>query len=154
MISQCAGAILAALVVTALFGKGFGTHALSSPAMIALNIGVEVMLTFFLMLTIIAVATDRRISGAAPAMAIGFAVVLGVQIGVPVTGGSMNPARSFGPAIVSGGTPLTNYWLYLIGPIAGAVFAALTFECLRLEKEHSKGAPNELFEALEDVAGQ
>jgi len=91
-----------------------------------------------------AVATDRRVSDAVPGIAIGFTVVIGVLIGGPITGGSMNPARSFGPALVAGAAALTNYWVYAVGPCIGAVLGALAFEAIRLEPEHAKGAPHEL----------
>ena len=151
-ISQLLGATLAAGAAALLFRGGHGAHVPSSPDMIGRNLGMEIVLSFFLMLVIIAVATDRRVSGTVPAIAIGFTVVMGVLIGGPVTGGSMNPARSFGPAVLAGGAGMANYWLYVIGPMIGAVIAASLFEALRLEKEHAKGAPNELLEALEEIA--
>ena len=103
------------------------------------------------MLVIIAVATDKRVSSAVPALAIGFTVVVGVLIGGPITGGSMNPARSLGPALFAGGSALSNYWLYFAAPPVGAVIAAWVYELIRMDKEHAVGAPNELLEALEDI---
>ncbi len=85
-------------------------------------------------------------------MAIGFTVVICVLIGGPVTGGSMNPARSFGPAVFAGGAAISNYWIYVLGPCVGAPLAALVYEYVRLEHTHAKGAPNELQEALKDLA--
>jgi glycerol uptake facilitator-like aquaporin len=108
------------------------------------------MLGFFLMLVIIAVATDKRVSSTAPPIAIGLTVVFGVLIGGPITGGSMNPARSFGPALFVP-EALETYWIYAVGPCVGAVLAALLYEPLRLDPEHGKGAPNELLEALDRV---
>jgi glycerol uptake facilitator-like aquaporin len=93
---------------------------------------------------IISVATDRRVSGAVTGIAVGSTVVIGVLVGGPVTGGSMNPARSLGPALFAGGPALSNYWLYAIGPGLGAVVAALVFEAIRLNPEHAKGAPEGL----------
>lgn len=151
---QFAGSILASGLVAVLFGAGSGTHVPSNPALILRNVGMEATLAFILMLVIISVATDKRISGTVPAIAIGFTVVFNVLIGGPVTGGSMNPARSFGPALFAGGAALSNYWLYLTAPVVGAVLGAAIFEAVRLEKEHAKGAPNELLEALEDVANE
>lgn len=151
IVSQMVGGVLAAAVVALLFGPGFGAHVPAQPELVVRNLGVEIVLSFFLMLVIIAVATDKRISSTIPAIAIGFTVVFAVLIGGPVTGGSMNPARSFGPALFAGGDAIKNYWLYVVGPIIGASCGAFTFESLRLEKEHAKGAPNELLEALEDM---
>ncbi len=154
VLSQLAGGIVAAGVVALLFGAGSGTHVPAQPDLLLRNIGTEMAISFLLMLVIISVATDKRVSGTVPAIAIGFTVVMNVLIGGPVTGGSMNPARSLGPAVFAGGAALTNYWIYIVGPILGAVLGALCFEAIRLEHEHSKGAPNELLEALEEVAGE
>ena len=148
---QFLGGIAAAGVVEILFGPGAGTHVPANPSFLLRNIGTEVLISFLLMLVIIAVATDRRVSSAVPALAIGLVVVVGVMIGGPVTGGSMNPARSFGPALFAGGAALSNYWLYLVAPPLGAVAAALVYELLRMDKDHAIGVPNELLEALEDI---
>lgn len=92
-IAQLAGGIVAAGLAALLFGAGYGTH-LPVPGPLSRAVGMETVLTFFLMLVIIAVATDRRANGAVPGLAIGLTVVFDVLIGGPVTGGSMNPARS------------------------------------------------------------
>jgi aquaporin NIP len=89
----------------------------------------EVVLTFFLMLVITAVATDDRAVGEAAALAIGGTVALGSLVGGPISGASMNPARSIGPAIVSG--DLTSLWIYLTAPILGAAIASLLYRRLR-----------------------
>ena len=149
--AQFLGGILAAATVALLLKPGCGAHIPSRPELVFQNLGIEIVLSFFLMLVIIAVATDKRISGTVPAIAIGLTVVFAVLIGGPVTGGSMNPARSFGPALFAGGEALKNLFLYFVGPIIGASLGAVVFEALRIEKEHAKGAPNELLEALEDI---
>ena len=89
----------------------------------------EVVLAFFLMLVITAVATDDRVSGEAAALAIGGTVALGALVGGPVSGASMNPARSIGPAVVSG--DLTSLWLYLTAPVVGAALASGFYRRLR-----------------------
>ena len=89
----------------------------------------EALLTFFLMLVITAVATDTRAVGEAAALAIGGTVALGALVGGPVSGASMNPARSIGPALVSG--ELDALWIYLVGPVIGAIAAALVYRFLR-----------------------
>lgn len=151
--AQFLGGAVAAGVVSILFQSGAGVHVPAEPSMIARNFGTEVLISFLLMLVIIAVATDRRVSSAVPALAIGLTVVVGVLIGGPVTGGSMNPARSLGPALFAGGAALSNYWLYLVAPPIGAVIAALVYERMRIDHEHAVGAPNELLEALEEISG-
>jgi MIP family channel proteins len=150
-IAQFLGALFAAGIVAILFGPGAGTHVPASPGLVFRNLGTEISISFLLMLVIIAVATDRRVSSSVPALAIGLTVVVGVMIGGPITGGSMNPARSFGPAVFAGGPALSNYWLYLIAPAVGAVFAALAYEFIRIDVDHAVGAPNELLAALEDI---
>ena len=89
----------------------------------------EAVLTFFLMLVIVAVATDTRAVGQAAAIAIGGTVALGALVGGPISGASMNPARSLGPAIVSG--DLSDLWIYLVAPPIGAIAAALVYRYLR-----------------------
>ena len=89
------------------------------------------MLSFFLMFVIMAVATDTRAVGEAAAIAIGGTVGLDAMFGGPISGASMNPARSLGPAVVSGN--LHALWLYLLAPILGASLAALTYQLIRGE---------------------
>ena len=89
------------------------------------------MLTAILMLAIMAVATDTRAVGSAAAVAIGAAVGLDALFGGPVTGASMNPARSFGPALVA--WEWSRFWIYVIAPLTGAILGALTYQLLREE---------------------
>ena len=91
----------------------------------------EVVLTAFLMFVIMAVATDTRAVGAAAAIAIGGTVGLDALFGGPVTGASMNPARSLGPALAAG--EWHDLWIYLVGPIAGAALGALAYQIVRGE---------------------
>ena len=91
----------------------------------------EVVLTAFVMFVIMAVATDTRAVGAAAAIAIGGTVGLDALFGGPVTGASMNPARSFGPALAAG--EWQDLWIYLVGPIAGAALGALAYQLVRGE---------------------
>lgn len=149
-LAQVAGGIAAAGTCALLLGTGHGAHipAAGNPAV---AVGMEALLTFFLMLVIISVATDRRVNGAVPGLAIGLIVVVDVLIGGPVTGGSMNPARSLGPALFAGGAAIANYWIYCVGPIVGAMVAARLYEALRGSEEHAQGAPNDLFVALDQV---
>jgi aquaporin NIP len=91
----------------------------------------EVLLTAFLMFVIMAVATDVRAVGAAAAIAIGGTVGLDALFGGPVTGASMNPARSFGPALAAGAW--SDLWIYIVGPVAGAALGALAYQVVRGE---------------------
>jgi MIP family channel proteins len=89
----------------------------------------EATMAAFLMFVIMAVATDTRAVGAAAAIAIGGTVGLDALFGGPVTGASMNPARSLGPALASG--ELGDLWIYLIGPVSGAALGALAYQLVR-----------------------
>lgn len=149
-IAEFAGGITAAIVVALLFGSGYGAH-VPAAGIVARAIGMEAVLTFFLMLVIISVATDKRVAGAVPGLAIGLTVVFDVLIGGPVSGGSMNPARSLGPALFAGGNALMNYWIYVVGPVLGAVVAARLYEAIRGSEKHAQGVPNDLYEALRNI---
>jgi glycerol uptake facilitator-like aquaporin len=89
----------------------------------------EAVLSFFLMFVIMAVATDTRAVGEAAAIAIGATVGLDAMFGGPVTGASMNPARSLGPAVAAG--DFGSIWVYLTAPPLAAVVAAATYRFLR-----------------------
>ena len=149
-LSQICGGILAACAAGLLFGFGHGTH-VPAPGPLGRDVGVEAVLTFMLMIVIIAVATDKRANGAVPGLSIGLTVVLNILIGGAVTGASMNPARSLGPALFAGGAALSHYWIYVVGPMLGAIIAARVYEAVRGGEEHAKGAPNDLYQALDDI---
>ena len=89
----------------------------------------EAVMTAFLMFVIIAVATDTRAVGAGAAIAIGGTVGLDAVFGGPVTGASMNPARSFGPALAAG--EWHDFWVYVLGPVLGAVLGAFAYQSVR-----------------------
>ena len=91
------------------------------------------------MFVIIAVATDTRAVGAAAAIAIGGTVGLDALFGGPVTGASMNPARSFGPALVSG--TWTDFWVYVAAPVLGAAVGALAYQLIRAPLTPPGGEP-------------
>ncbi len=92
-------------------------------------LGYELVLTAILMFVITAVATDTRAVGAAAAIAIGGTVALDSLFGGGVTGASMNPARSFGPAFVA--QQWTDFWIYVVGPLAGAGAGAFAYLVVR-----------------------
>jgi MIP family channel proteins len=101
----------------------------------------ELILTFFLMFVIMAVATDTRAVGEAAAIAIGGTVSLDAMFGGPVTGASMNPARSLGPALVSG--DLHALWVYVLAPLTGASLGGLVYQFVRGEQTGTIGLPTE-----------
>jgi aquaporin NIP len=93
------------------------------------SLGLEVLLTAVLMFVIISVATDTRAVGQLAALAIGGTVALDALWGGPISGASMNPARSFGPAFVSGAWQ--DHWVYWLGPVLGAILGAVAYQWLR-----------------------
>ncbi len=113
-IAQVLGATLGALALRVTLGADTDLGVTQPAGSDIQALRWEVMLTFFLMLVITAVATDVRAVGQAAALAIGGMVALGSLVGGPISGASMNPARSLGPAIVSG--DLVDLWIYLLAP--------------------------------------
>jgi aquaporin NIP len=128
-LAQLAGALAGAGILHLLFGH-FADVAVTGPSGSELqSFGTEFVLTFLLMLVITSVATDTRAVGQAAAIAIGAAVGMDVLLGGSISGGSMNPARSFGPAVAS--WDLSNLWIYLIAPPLGALAGAATYTVIR-----------------------
>jgi aquaporin NIP len=84
------------------------------------------------MLVVMAVATDTRAVGEAAALAIGGTVALGALVGGPISGASMNPARSLGPAIAAG--DVQSLWIYVTAPFLGAALGAVVYQVVRAER--------------------
>jgi aquaporin Z len=136
LISQLTGAFLASLTLRFLFPTN-ETLGATLPAGSAMQSFVlEFLLTFFLMLVIINVATGSKEQGMFAGLAIGSTVLLEAMFAGPVCGASMNPARSIAPAIISGHTE--HLWIYIAAPIAGATFAIPVFKLLHYNKQFSK----------------
>ena len=135
--SQLLGATAGCLVLRGLFGNVADMGATLPGAEVWVVAAFEVLLTFFLMFVIMAMATDVRAVGTAAALAIGATVVLEAIFGGPISGASMNPARSFGPALVSGNW--TAHWAYWVGPVVGAAVAAFTYAWLREQNTMQPG---------------
>lgn len=131
-LAQITGAIAAALSLRLLLGDA--AHLGATMPMGAggawQSFALESLLTFFLMFVIMAVATDSRAVGQAAALAIGATVGLEAIFAGPISGASMNPARSLAPALV--GWIWTAQWVYLTAPFLGATVAALTYRWLRM----------------------
>ena len=135
IVGQLAGAILAALALDAFtWGIGdLGVHRLGGGVSVGDGLMIEIILTFFLVFTIFATAVDRRGSAAWAPLAIGMVVFVDHLIAVPLTGASMNPARSFGPALVHG--VWIDHWLYWVGPAVGALTAVIAYVMIFGTKE-------------------
>jgi MIP family channel proteins len=131
--AQLAGAICGALLLLAVWPDAPADLGATFPSVGAGSALVyEGVLTAILMFVIMAVATDTRAVGAAAAIAIGGTVGLDALFGGPATGASMNPARSIGPALASG--ELADLWIYIVGPLTGAVAGALAYQLVRGEQ--------------------
>jgi len=132
LLAQCIGAIIAALLLLVLFPENefLGT---TLPKIDVWRVFLfEVILTFFLMLIIINVSTGSKESGIMAGIAIGGVVWFEAQFAGPITGASMNPARSIGPALVSG--HLEHLWLYILAPIIGAILAVMSCKLVKDEQ--------------------
>jgi len=135
--AQLLGALAASVLMMGMFGDA-AEAAVSSPLGSAGRAFLlESVLTFFLMFVITSVATDVRAVGQAAAIAIGGTIALDGLFAGPITGASMNPARSLAPALVWWNWD--DQWLYLAGPAAGAVLGVLAYQFIRGERELSTG---------------
>ena len=130
-VAQATGAIAAAAVLRGSLGNVADVGATLPSGSSGQALLWEIVLTFFLMFVIMSVATDTRAVGEAAAIAVGGTVGLDAMFGGPVTGASMNPARSLGPALVSG--HLTSLWIYLVAPLAGAALGGFAYQVVRGE---------------------
>jgi MIP family channel proteins len=130
--AQCLGAVTGALVLLAAWTDKPARLGATVPSVGAgTALMYEIVLTALLMFVIVAVATDTRAVGAAAAIAIGGTVGLDALFGGPVTGASMNPARSLGPALAAG--EWHDFWIYVAGPFIGASLGALAYQLVRGE---------------------
>jgi len=144
--AQLIGATAAALLLLAAWTSKPAHLGATLPSVSSVTaLGYEIVLTAFLMFVITAVATDTRAVGAAAAIAIGGTVGLDALFGGPITGASMNPARSFGPALASG--TWSSFWVYVIGPVLGAAIGVSAYELVRGSKT-LVGSPGESTEGV------
>jgi len=130
-LAQLLGAVAAAALLRGSLGNIAHVGATLPSGSQAQSFLWELVLTAFLMFVIMAVATDTRAVGEAAAIAIGGTIGFESMLGGPISGASMNPARSLGPALVSG--DLHALWIYLLAPLAGAAVGALAYQLVRGE---------------------
>jgi MIP family channel proteins len=132
LIAQFVGGAVAALVAWAFYGDAARSVAKLGATYPAPGVSLgsafaaEAVVTFMLVLVVIAVATDTRVPQGVAAMAIGAALAAAILISGPISGGSVNPARSIGPMIVAGN--MTDWWLYVLAPLLGGVVAATLYD--------------------------
>ena len=138
-VAQFVGAILGALGLWAVFtgspeysrgNQGLGTNGWGSHSLIHINAGgafaAEVILTFLFAMIVLA-ATSHRTSAGFAGLAIGMGLAIVHLVGIPLTGTSVNPARSLGPALIVGGDALSQLWLFIVAPLVGGAIAALVW---------------------------
>lgn len=129
--AQLTGGVLASLALRAMFGDTANLGATVPFGSERQSFALETILTFILMFVIVSVATDTRAVGQSAALAIGGTIGLEALFAGPISGASMNPARSLAPALVSG--TWDAQWLYILGPPLGAVLGAVAYGLVRGE---------------------
>jgi aquaporin Z len=145
VVVQCIGAVLAAAVIYAVAvgnpgyslaanGLGQNGYGVASPGGFDMTSGfiAEVVLTFVFLLVIYGSTSERAPKGFA-GISIGLSLVLIHLVGIPITGTSVNPARSLGPAVIVGGTALSQLWLFWVAPIIGGLLAAVVWRFVGTE---------------------
>jgi aquaporin Z len=141
-IAQFAGGIAGALLLWGIFSTsplysrssdGLGTNGYGKESMIHINLGgailAEIVLTFLFVFVVLGVTSKLGSPGFA-GLAIGLSLVVVHLVGIPLTGTSVNPARSFGPALVVGSTALKQVWVFIVAPPIGGALAALVYRYL------------------------
>ncbi|MDQ3380115.1 MAG: MIP family channel protein [Actinomycetota bacterium] len=123
--AQVTGAVVAALLLRVSLGDVADVGATSPSGSQAQSFLWEAVLTAILLFVVMAVATDTRAVGEAAAIAIGGTIALASLVGGPVSGASLNPARSLGPALASGA--MDSLWIYLVAPLVGGTVGALVY---------------------------
>jgi aquaporin NIP len=135
VLGQLLGAVAGSLTLRLFFGPVAQLGATLPQGAVWQSFGVEVLLSAVLMFVIISVATDTRAVGQLAALAIGATVALDALWGGPISGASMNPARSFGPALVAG--VWSDQWIYWLAPLLGMCLGAGLYQWLRFSPHHS-----------------
>lgn len=130
IVAQCLGAIAGAVALRLTIGSTIaGVTNPAGSVSTGEALAMEAIFTFVLVIVVTAIATDPRAPVEATALAVGGAIALGGLAAGPISGGSLNPARSLGPALVVG--DFTNLWIYIVAPIVGGVAAALAYRYIR-----------------------
>jgi aquaporin Z len=137
ILSQCSGALLASLLLRALFGNHADMGAtipikFEGEQLVFQCLILESILTFILMFVILNVATDAKEKGLVVGIVVGGVIAMEATFAGPISGASMNPARSLGPAVVS--MNFTAFWVYMLAPPLGALLAVPAWRFVRLAK--------------------
>lgn len=126
VLGAIAGAALLGVILRSFTALGANTYN-GTTVTVWIALLVEVILTFVFVLTILGV-TDKKENGHATGVIIGLTLTLVHLFGIPFTGTSVNPARSIGPALLQGGTALSQVWVFILAPLVGATLAALFYK--------------------------
>jgi len=139
VISQLFGGIVGAALLKVLSGiaeidktGGLGSNLVAGAGGFGGALLVEVVLTFIFVLTILGVTADST-KGSVAGIVIGLTLTFVHIVGIPLTGTSVNPARSIGPALFTGGAALTDLWVFILAPLVGAVLAALVYKVFKAQ---------------------
>jgi len=137
VVSQIIGAVIGAVLLKAVSGfagvdhtGGLGSNLVAGAGGIGGAFLVEVVLTFIFLLTILGVTADAT-KGSVAGIVIGLTLTFVHIVGIPLTGTSVNPARSIGPALLAGGKALGDLWVFILAPLVGAALAALVYKVLK-----------------------
>jgi len=133
--AQLVGAILAALVLKGVWpdADALGNNALADGVSTGSGLLVEAVLTAIFLFIIVSVATDRRVTPGFAALAIGFALTAIHLVAIPLTGTSVNPARTIGPDLIAG--KWDDVWIFILAPIVGGVIGAFAYQAVRPDRD-------------------
>ena len=144
VIAQIVGAVAASGLLKLLLSFGptdqtgaLGANGVTGAGGVAGALIVEVILTFIFIFVIIGVTSDES-KGSVAGIVIGLTLTFVHIVGIPLTGTSVNPARSIGPAIFAGGSALSDVWVFIVGPLAGAALAVLVYFLVTPKKQETK----------------
>ena len=141
VVSQIIGAVIGAALLRIVSGLagidqtgGLGSNLASGAGGIVGALLIEIILTFIFVLTILGVTADESKSGVA-GITIGLTLTFVHIVGIPLTGTSVNPARSIGPALFAGGSALSDLWIFIVAPLVGAALAAIVYKAIMTKKK-------------------
>jgi aquaporin Z len=138
IVCQLIGAVLGSVMVRLLFPDAESLGGTAPSGGLMQSFLAEVLLTFLLLFVVLNVSEGAKEKGITAGIAIGGVITLEVLVGGPISGASMNPARSFGPALVGG--DWTAYWIYVAGPILGGLIAAPLAILLRSDEKQDQAS--------------
>jgi len=141
MLFQVIGAIIGSLILYLLVSTGnhngpttTGSNSFADGQMLQAFIA-EAVFTFVFVLVVLGATDEKKGAGSLAGLAIGLTLVLVHIVCIPITGTSVNPARSIGPALFDGGVALSQLWLFIVAPFVGAALSAIVWKAIGVDKE-------------------